>query len=294
MTREEQKAHRKPMLHSHCWVWEPRCFFSTHHYGNDATALLQCCLPLSSVPGHDTASAQPRCTSAVSPAAPIHRRSGTCQLSPLLIVTQPVLQSQPFTFKPCTLLPWGPPPNHSLASPASPGSKAAELSVWHDSNFHGSRRRWHKRLLQEEGLAAQTGGGGCRSLTTIVSTTAGATPNICKLVTGTLCTDCLFCWGLNQLGSALVKRVHTFMDTDGKRPAERSSIWPSFRTTSLSPAMVPMAPCKYKWNQILLGRKSLCCGLFEITNQMLEQEQLQRNLKLAFSHSPTPLRASGI
>lgn len=79
------------------------------------------------------------------------------------------------------------------------------------------------RLLQEEELAAQTGGGGCRSLTTIVSTTARATRNICKLVTGTLCTNCLFCWGLNQLGSALVKHVHIFMHTNGKRPAERSS-----------------------------------------------------------------------
>lgn len=60
-----------------------------------------------------------------------------------------------------------------------------------------------------------------------------------------------------------------------------------------SPAL-HRAPCKYKWNQIPLGRKSLCSGLFEITNQMLEQEQLRRNLKLAFSHSPTSLRARGI
>lgn len=53
LTREIQKAHCKSMPRSHCRVWEPRCFFSTHHYCNDATALLQFCLPLSSVPGHE-------------------------------------------------------------------------------------------------------------------------------------------------------------------------------------------------------------------------------------------------
>lgn len=118
LTWEMQKAHGKSMLCSHCRVWEPRCLFSTHHYCNDATALLQCCLPLSSVPGHDTAAAQPRCISAVSPAAPFYRRSGTSQLSPLPGVIQPLPLLQPFTFKPCTLLPRGSFPNHSLASPA--------------------------------------------------------------------------------------------------------------------------------------------------------------------------------
>lgn len=95
------------------------------------------------------------------------------------------------------------------------------------------------RLLQEEGPDAQTGGGGCRSLTTIVSTTARATRNICMLVTGTLGTNCLFCWALNQLGSGLVESVHIFMPPMAKGQQREAASEPTFRTTSLSPAMVP-------------------------------------------------------
>lgn len=90
LTWEMEKAHCKSMLRSHCRVGEPRCFFSTHHYCNDAAALLQFCFCLW-VPVHDTASAQPRCISAVSPAAPFYRRSGTSRLSPLQSMTQPFL-----------------------------------------------------------------------------------------------------------------------------------------------------------------------------------------------------------
>lgn len=92
-----------------------------------------------------------------------------------------------------------------------------------------------------------------------------------------------------SLGSALVKPVHIFMHTNGKRPAPRSSIWPTFRPRAWALQWSPDSKwSKYKWNQIPLGGKLLCSGLFEITNQMLEQEQAAKKFKISlfpFTHS---------
>lgn len=67
--------------------------------------------------------------------APFCKRSSSLQLGSY--------RSQHSTFKPHALLSCWHSTDRRPASPASSGSKATELSLWHDSSFHGSRRRCH-------------------------------------------------------------------------------------------------------------------------------------------------------
>lgn len=153
------------------------------------------------------------------------------------------------------------------------------------------------RLLQEEGLAAQTGGGGCRSLTTIVSLQQEQhETSVSWWLAHFVQTACFA--GVWISLAQLLWSMSTFSCTPMAKGQQReaASDQPSGPRAWVLPwsPMLHQAPHKCNWNQIPLGGKSLCSGLFRTTNQMLEQEQLQRNLKLAFFHSPTPLSARGI
>lgn len=137
---------------------------------------------------------------------------------------------------------------------AKPQSLVCDMTaIFMAAEGDSSRRGWQQNGMAAEGdatnsasfaagggVATQTRGGGFRSLTTIVCITGKATCHISKLVPGTICTNCLFCWVFKSVWLRSCEACPYFhmlpMVQDQQRQAASAL---TCQMTSLSPAAVP-------------------------------------------------------